>query len=102
MPSGSTQSSALNDGTDQDAERPAAPTISTHGGEPSMAQIFAALVNTQALLANSLSRGPPTTSPVQIHSTSDTSSSIPTFDRTPQQSTHEWIAQVERIAALAH
>ncbi|KAH7947899.1 hypothetical protein HPB52_016670 [Rhipicephalus sanguineus] len=102
MPSGSTQSSPLNDGTNQDAERPAAPTVSTHGGEPSMAQILAALVNTQALLANSLSRGPPTTSPIQIHSTSDTSSSIPTFDGTPQQSAHEWIAQVERIAALAH
>ncbi|KAH7935055.1 hypothetical protein HPB52_003355 [Rhipicephalus sanguineus] len=54
---GSTQSSPLNDGTNQDAERPAAPTVSTHGGEPSMAQILAALVNTQALLANSLSRG---------------------------------------------
>ncbi|XP_049276198.1 uncharacterized protein LOC125760327 [Rhipicephalus sanguineus] len=67
-----------------------------------MAQILAALVNTQALLANSLSRGPPTTSPIQIHSTSDTSSSIPTFEGTPQQSAHEWIAQVERIAALAH
>ncbi|KAH7976962.1 hypothetical protein HPB52_021929 [Rhipicephalus sanguineus] len=72
MPWGSTQSSPLNDGTNQDAERPAAPTVSTHGGEPSMAQILAALVNTQALLANSLSRGPPTTSPIQIHSTSDT------------------------------
>ncbi|KAH7935138.1 hypothetical protein HPB52_004487 [Rhipicephalus sanguineus] len=96
------RSSPLNDGTNQDAESPAAPTVSTHGGEPSMAQILAALVNTQALLANSLSRGPPTTSPIQIHSTSDTSSSIPTFDGTPQQSAHEWIAQVERIAALAH
>ncbi|KAL1429730.1 hypothetical protein MTO96_015838 [Rhipicephalus appendiculatus] len=102
MSSGSTQSSSQNDGANQDAERPAAPTVSTHGGEPSMAQILAALVNTQALLANSLSRGPPTTSPIQIHSTSDTSSSIPTFDGTPQQSAHEWIAQVERIAALAH
>ncbi|KAH8008746.1 hypothetical protein HPB51_003393 [Rhipicephalus microplus] len=67
-----------------------------------MAQILAALVNTQALLANTLSRGPPTTSPIQIHSTSDTSSSIPLFDGMPQQSTHEWITQVERIAALAH
>ncbi|KAH8036350.1 hypothetical protein HPB51_025691 [Rhipicephalus microplus] len=67
-----------------------------------MAQILAALVNTQALLANTLSRGPPTTSPIQIHSTSDTSCSIPLFDGTPQQSTHEWITQVERIAALAH
>ncbi|KAH8031782.1 hypothetical protein HPB51_020853 [Rhipicephalus microplus] len=47
-----------------------------------MAQILAALVNTQALLANTLSRGPPTTSPIQIHSTSDTSSSIPSFDGT--------------------
>ncbi|KAL1460367.1 hypothetical protein MTO96_043337, partial [Rhipicephalus appendiculatus] len=63
MSSGSTQSSSLNDGANQDAERPAAPTVSTHGGEPSMAQILAALVNTQALLANSLSRGPPTTEP---------------------------------------
>ncbi|KAH8009205.1 hypothetical protein HPB51_012703 [Rhipicephalus microplus] len=67
-----------------------------------MAQILAALLNTQALLANTLSRGPPTTSPIQIHSTSDTSSSIPLFDGTPQQSAHEWITQVERIAALAH
>ncbi|KAL1417167.1 hypothetical protein MTO96_000650 [Rhipicephalus appendiculatus] len=102
MSSGSTQSSSLNDGTNQDAERPAAPTVSTHGGEPSMAQILAALVNTEALLANSLSKGAPTMSLIQIHSTSDTSSSIPTFDGTPQQSAHEWIAQVERIAALAH
>ncbi|KAH7940356.1 hypothetical protein HPB52_023543 [Rhipicephalus sanguineus] len=46
--------------------------------------------------------GTPTTSPIQIHFTSDTSSSIPTFSGTPQQSAHEWIAQVERIAALAH
>ncbi|KAH8033764.1 hypothetical protein HPB51_015796 [Rhipicephalus microplus] len=67
-----------------------------------MAQILAALVNTQALLTNTLSRGPPTTSPIQIHSTSDTSSSIPLFDGTPQQSAHELITQVERIAALAH
>ncbi|KAH7961807.1 hypothetical protein HPB52_012240 [Rhipicephalus sanguineus] len=56
MSSGSTQSSSLNDGTNQEAERPTAPTVSTHGGEPSMAQILAAFVNTQALLANSLSR----------------------------------------------
>ncbi|KAH8036246.1 hypothetical protein HPB51_021490 [Rhipicephalus microplus] len=67
-----------------------------------MAQILAALVNTRALLANTLSRGPPTTSPIQIHSTSDTSSSNPLFDGTPQQSAHEWIMQVEKIAALAH
>ncbi|KAH7961197.1 hypothetical protein HPB52_005394 [Rhipicephalus sanguineus] len=56
MSSASTQSPSLNDGTNQDAERPATPTISTHEGEPSMAQILTALVNTQALLANSLSR----------------------------------------------
>ncbi|KAH8039955.1 hypothetical protein HPB51_009211 [Rhipicephalus microplus] len=102
MSSRSTRPPSLNDGTNQDAARPAAPTISTHEGEPSMAQILAGLVNTQALLANTLSRGLPTTSPIQIHSTSDTSSSIPLFDGTPQQSTHEWITQVERIAALAH
>ncbi|KAH8009204.1 hypothetical protein HPB51_012702 [Rhipicephalus microplus] len=102
MSSGSTRPPSLNDGTNQDAARPAAPTVSTHKGEPSMAQILAALMNTQALLANMLLRGPPTTSPIQIHSTSDTSSSIPLFDGTPQQSAHEWITQVERIAALAH
>ncbi|KAH8026926.1 hypothetical protein HPB51_000222 [Rhipicephalus microplus] len=102
MSSGSTRPPSLNDRTNQDAARPAAPTVSTHEGEPSMAQILTALVNTQALLANMLSRGPSTTSPIQIHSTSDTSSSIPLFDGTPQQSTHEWITQVERIAALAH
>ncbi|KAH8034350.1 hypothetical protein HPB51_023354 [Rhipicephalus microplus] len=102
MSSGSTQPPSLNDGTNQDAARPAAPTVSTQEGEPSMAQILAALVNTQALLANMLSRGPLTTSSIQIHSTSDTSSSIPLFDGTPQQTAHEWITQVERIAALAH
>ncbi|KAH8032781.1 hypothetical protein HPB51_001840 [Rhipicephalus microplus] len=69
MSSRSTRPPSLNDGTSQDAARPAAPTVSTHEGEPSMAQILAALVNTQALLANTLSRGPPTTSPIQIHST---------------------------------
>ncbi|KAH8034668.1 hypothetical protein HPB51_000306 [Rhipicephalus microplus] len=95
MSSGSTRPPSLNDGTNQDAARPAAPTVSTHEGEPSMAQILAALVNTQALLAHTLSRGPLTTSPIQIHSTSDTSSSIPLFDGTPQQSTHEWITQEE-------
>ncbi|KAH6932205.1 hypothetical protein HPB50_003699 [Hyalomma asiaticum] len=47
-------------------------------------------------------RGPPAASPIQIHSTSDTSSSIPIFDGSPQESAHRWIAQVERIAALAH
>ncbi|KAH8009785.1 hypothetical protein HPB51_019344 [Rhipicephalus microplus] len=72
MSSSSTRLPSLNDGTNQDAARPAAPTVSTHEGEPSMAQILAALVNTQALLANTLSRCPPTTSPIQIHSTSDT------------------------------
>ncbi|KAH8037570.1 hypothetical protein HPB51_013524 [Rhipicephalus microplus] len=72
MSSGSTRPPSLNDGTNQDAARPAAPTVSTNEGEPSMAQILAALVNTQALVANTLSRGPPTTSPIQIHSTSDT------------------------------
>ncbi|KAH8008948.1 hypothetical protein HPB51_007613 [Rhipicephalus microplus] len=102
MSSGSTRPPSLNDGTNLDAARPATPTISTHEGEPSMTQILAALVNTQALLANTLSRGPPTTSLIQIHSRSDTSSSIPLFDGTPQQSAHEWITQVERIAALAH
>ncbi|KAH7964563.1 hypothetical protein HPB51_027199 [Rhipicephalus microplus] len=102
MSSRSTRPPSLNDGTNQDAARPAAPTVSTHEGEPSMAQILAALVNTQALLTNTLSRGPPTTSLIEIHSTSDTSSSIPLFDETPQQSTHEWITQVERITALAH
>ncbi|KAH8035888.1 hypothetical protein HPB51_010640 [Rhipicephalus microplus] len=102
MSSGSTRPPSLNDGTNQDAARSAAPTVSMHDGEPSMAQILAALVNTQALLANTLSRGPPTTSLIQIYSTSDTSSSIPLFDGTPQQSTHDWITQVERIAALAH
>ncbi|KAH8035052.1 hypothetical protein HPB51_004293 [Rhipicephalus microplus] len=102
MSSGSTRPPSLNDSTNQDAARPATPTVSTNEGKPSMAQILAALVNTQALLANALSRGPPTTSPIQIHSTSDTSSSIPLFDGTPQQSAYEWITQVERIAALAH
>ncbi|KAH8033984.1 hypothetical protein HPB51_018495 [Rhipicephalus microplus] len=102
MSSGLTRPPSLNDGTNQDTARPAAPTVSTHEGEPSMAQILAALVNTQALLANTLSRGPPTTSLIQIHSTSDTSSSIFLFDGTPQQKAHEWITQVERIAALAH
>ncbi|KAH8032018.1 hypothetical protein HPB51_022638 [Rhipicephalus microplus] len=93
MSSGSTRPPSLNDGTNQDMARPAVPTVSTHEGEPSMAQILTALVNTQALLANTLSRGPPTTSPIQINSTSDTSSSIPLFDGTPQQSAHEWIKQ---------
>ncbi|KAH8009317.1 hypothetical protein HPB51_014453 [Rhipicephalus microplus] len=93
MSSRSARPPSLNDGTNQDAARPAPPTVSTHEGEPSIAQILAALVNTQALLANTLSRGPPTMSPIQIHSTSDTSSSIPLFDETPQQSTHEWITQ---------
>ncbi|KAH8001181.1 hypothetical protein HPB51_026313 [Rhipicephalus microplus] len=73
MSSGSTRPPSLNDGTNQDAARPAAPTVSTHEGEPSMAQILAALVNTQALLANTLSRSPATTSPIQIHSTRTTS-----------------------------
>ncbi|KAH8010038.1 hypothetical protein HPB51_024388 [Rhipicephalus microplus] len=89
MSSGSTRPPSLNEGTNQDAARPAAPTVSTHEGEPSMAQILATLVNTQALLANTLLRGPPKTSPIQIHFTSDTSSSIPLFDGTPQQSAHE-------------
>ncbi|KAH8038353.1 hypothetical protein HPB51_001136 [Rhipicephalus microplus] len=57
MSSGSTPPPSLNDGNNQDAARTAAPTVSTHEGEPSMAQILAALVNTQALLANTLSRG---------------------------------------------
>ncbi|KAH8039365.1 hypothetical protein HPB51_005726 [Rhipicephalus microplus] len=102
MSSGSTRPPSPNNGTNQDAARPAMPTVSMHEGEPSVAQILVALVNTEALLANRLSRGPPTTSPIQIHSTSDTSSSILLFDGTPQQSAHEWITQVERIAALAH
>ncbi|KAH6944145.1 hypothetical protein HPB50_002050 [Hyalomma asiaticum] len=74
----------------------------TTNAEPSMAQILAALVNTQVLLANSLPRGPPAASPIQTHSTSDTSSCIPIFDGSPQESAQQWIAQVERIAALAH
>ncbi|KAH6924510.1 hypothetical protein HPB50_018976 [Hyalomma asiaticum] len=78
------------------------PTQGSPNAEPSMAEILAALVNTQVLLANSLSRGPPVASPIQIHSTSDTSSSIPIFDGSPQESAHRWIAQVERIAALAY
>ncbi|KAH8039367.1 hypothetical protein HPB51_005728 [Rhipicephalus microplus] len=102
MSSGLTRPPSPNDGTNQDVARPATPTVSTHEGEPSMAPILAALVNTQALLANRLSRGPPTTSPIQIHSTSDTSSSILLLDGTPQQSAHNWITQVERIAALTH
>ncbi|KAH8035400.1 hypothetical protein HPB51_005124 [Rhipicephalus microplus] len=91
MSSCSVRSPSLNDSTNQDAARPAVPTVSTHEGEPSMAQILAALVNThtQALLANTLSRGPPTTSLIQIHSTSDTSFSISLFDGTPQQSALE-------------
>ncbi|KAL1422822.1 hypothetical protein MTO96_021682 [Rhipicephalus appendiculatus] len=100
--SGSTQSSTVNNGAIQDAACHATTIILTDGAEPSMAQIVTALVNTQVLLANSLSRRPPTTSLIQIHSTSDTSSSIPTFDATPQQSAQVWIAQVEKIAALAH
>ncbi|KAH7950688.1 hypothetical protein HPB51_028280 [Rhipicephalus microplus] len=86
MSPGSTRPPSLNDGTNQDAPRPAAPTVSTHKGEPFMPQILAALVNTQALHTNTLSSGPPTTSPIQIHYTSDTSSSIPLFDGTPRQS----------------
>ncbi|KAH8028797.1 hypothetical protein HPB51_019789 [Rhipicephalus microplus] len=82
MSSRSTRPPSLNNGTNQDAARPAAPTVSTHEGEPSMAQILAALVNTQALLANTLSRGPPTTSPIQIHSTSDTAALLDARRRT--------------------
>ncbi|KAL1441862.1 hypothetical protein MTO96_008251 [Rhipicephalus appendiculatus] len=99
MTSGSTQSSTVNNGANPDAACHEATIISTH---LPLAQILAALVKTQFLLANSLSRGAPTTSPIQIHSTSDTSPSVRTFDGTPQQSAHKWIAQVERIAALAH
>ncbi|KAL1445001.1 hypothetical protein MTO96_029391 [Rhipicephalus appendiculatus] len=102
MASGSTQSSTVNNGANQGAACHAATINSTDGAEPSTAQILAALVNTQVLLANSLLRGPPTASPIQIHSTSDTSSSIHTFDGTPKQSAQGLIAQMERIAALAH
>ncbi|KAH7941649.1 hypothetical protein HPB49_015851 [Dermacentor silvarum] len=52
--------------------------------------------------SRTLSRGPPTTNPIHVHSTSDTSSAIPTYDRVPQECAQRWIAQVERIAALAH
>ncbi|KAH7982340.1 hypothetical protein HPB52_004144 [Rhipicephalus sanguineus] len=45
-----------------------------------------------------LARGASTTSPIQIHSTSDTASCIAVFDGTSQQSAR----QVERTAALAH
>ncbi|KAL1442346.1 hypothetical protein MTO96_007814 [Rhipicephalus appendiculatus] len=57
MASGSTQSSTVNNGANPDAACHEATIISTHGAEPSMAQILAALVNTRVLLANSLSRG---------------------------------------------
>ncbi|KAH8032407.1 hypothetical protein HPB51_024599 [Rhipicephalus microplus] len=95
MSSRSTRPLSLNDGTNQDAARPAAPTVSTHEGEPSMAQILAALVNTQALLANTLSRGPPTTSPIQIHSTSDTAE-IQKVPHTPGM-TNQKIVNVEQL-----
>ncbi|KAH6930024.1 hypothetical protein HPB50_008095 [Hyalomma asiaticum] len=102
--SGSAQSSMVG-ATNQNEERHATTSVPTQGSpnaEPSMAQILAALVNTQVLLANSLSRGQPAASPIQIHSTSDTSSPIPIVDGSPQESAHQWTAQVERIAALAH
>ncbi|KAH6924460.1 hypothetical protein HPB50_018048 [Hyalomma asiaticum] len=102
--SGSAQSSMVG-ATNHNEERHRTTNVPTQGSpnaEPSMAEILAALVNTQVLLANSLSRGPPVASPIQIHSTSDTSSSIPIFDGSPQESAHRWIAQVERIAALAY
>ncbi|KAH6924607.1 hypothetical protein HPB50_020140 [Hyalomma asiaticum] len=102
--SGSAQSSMVG-ATNHNEERHRTTNVPTQGcpnAEPSMAQILAALVNTQVLLANSLSKGPPAASPIQIHSTSDTSSSIPIFDGSPQESSHRWIAQVERIAALAY
>ncbi|KAH6920199.1 hypothetical protein HPB50_028813 [Hyalomma asiaticum] len=101
--SGSAQSSMVG-ATNQNEERHGTTNVPTQGSpnaEPPMAQILAALVNTQ-VLANSLSRGPRAASPIQIPSTSDTSSSIPIFDGSPQESAHQWIAQVERIAALAH
>ncbi|KAL1483254.1 hypothetical protein MTO96_033319 [Rhipicephalus appendiculatus] len=51
---------------------------------------------------NSLAGGASTTSPIQIHSTSDTASYVPVFDGTSQQSAMQWTTQVERIATLAH
>ncbi|KAH6919403.1 hypothetical protein HPB50_029609 [Hyalomma asiaticum] len=102
--SGSAQSSMVG-ATNHKEERHRTTNVPTQGSpnaEPSMAQILAALVKTQVLLANSLSRGPPAASPIQIHSSSDTSSSIPIFDGSLQESAHRWIAQVERIAALTH
>ncbi|KAH6931883.1 hypothetical protein HPB50_001309 [Hyalomma asiaticum] len=101
--SGSAQSSMVG-ATNHNEERHRTTNVPTQGSpnaKPSMAQILAALVNTQVLLANWLSRFTPRAQ-IQIHSTSDTSSSIPIFDGSPQESAHRWIAQVERVAALAH
>ncbi|KAK8768143.1 hypothetical protein V5799_005074 [Amblyomma americanum] len=78
------------------------PPCAASDGTPSMAAILGMIATTQAQLSTALTRNPAATAPVQIHSTSDTSSAIPLYDRTPQQSVHGWISQVERIEALAH
>ncbi|KAL1443640.1 hypothetical protein MTO96_045908 [Rhipicephalus appendiculatus] len=103
MPSGSTQSSSQNDGANQDAERPAAPTVSTHGGrtihgpDPRRAGEHAGLAR-QLAVERSTDDEP---DPDSLHKRHVILNPHVRWD-TPQQSAHEWIAQVERIAALAH
>ncbi|XP_049524657.1 uncharacterized protein LOC125946198 [Dermacentor silvarum] len=68
---GSTQSLTPNSPASQDVEHHDATNVPTQcslNAEPSMAQILAALINTQVQLANALARGPPTTNPIHMHS----------------------------------
>ncbi|KAH6924512.1 hypothetical protein HPB50_018978 [Hyalomma asiaticum] len=90
--------------TNHNEERHRTTNVPTQGcpnAKPSMAQILARS-STRKCSPTRCRKVHQRHSPIQIHSTSDTSSSIPIFDGSPQESSHRWIAQVERIAALAY
>ncbi|CAN8014817.1 unnamed protein product [Ixodes persulcatus] len=57
------------------------------------------IVETQARISESMARQG---QPLQVHSTSDTSTAIPIYDGAIETNIKHWIAEVERIAALAH
>ncbi|KAH9364807.1 hypothetical protein HPB48_007098 [Haemaphysalis longicornis] len=64
-----------------------------------MARLMAMMVESQVTIAECLARAQ---QPLQVHSTSDTSTAIAFFDGSVRADVKAWTAETERIASLAH
>lgn len=68
-------------------------------GNATTVVLLSVIVQTQQQLAETLRQS---TRPLHVHSTSDTSHAIPTFEGESYENVAEWLREIERVALLAN